>query len=242
MVKDLLERLEAVQAVDQRVREHVKARDAIPARISELLAETRQKEAELAAISARIADQEKERRALEGNAQDYAAKLAKIQAQQASVTNQKEYEAYLREADALKKHKNHFEEEVLRSMEMLETHLKTRAAATEAVAQSREAVQGEVVALEARIAELDAAIAEEEGARTSLIANIPKNMLRVYDQIRSRRGRAVVGVTGGVCAGCNMNLPPQLYNVIQRLTSVEQCPGCQRFLFYRTTEAEPRAS
>ena len=242
MVKDLLERLEAVQAVDLRVREHEKVRDAIPARITELLAETRSKEAALATVETRLSDLEREKRMLEGNAMDYGTKLSKIQAQQASVTNQKEYEAYLREADALKKHKAHFEEEVLKTMELVEGLTAQKNEAAAAVTASREAVSGEVAELESRMTELNAAIADEGASRSSLTTGIPRDMLRTYDQIRARRGRALAIVEGGVCKGCNMNLPPQLYNVILRLTSVEQCPGCQRFLFFRTQEAQPRAN
>jgi hypothetical protein len=238
-VKEQLQRLEELQAIDLRIREIAKSRDAIPAKIADLLQESRQREQELAGIEQRIAEVEKEKRMLEANVQEYHAKLQKVQAVQAEIKNQKEYEALLREIDAFRRHKNHFEDEVLRSMELLEELGRTRDAARQAAEQSRKAVEGEVAALEEQMGVLDRQIAEEEEHRRALAREIPPPLLKRYDTIRARRlGLAVVRVVGGVCAGCNMNLPPQLYNVVMRVTSIEACPSCNRILFYRPPEAQ----
>ena len=47
-----------------------------------------------------------------------------------------------------------------------------------------------------------------------------------------RRGLAVVSVRNGTCQGCNMNIPPQLYNVLQRGVTVETCPSCHRIIYW----------
>ncbi len=47
---------------------------------------------------------------------------------------------------------------------------------------------------------------------------------QAYSSIRMRRGLAVVSVRNGTCQGCNMNIPPQLYNTLQRGQTVETCP------------------
>jgi hypothetical protein len=238
-VKEQLQRLEEVQAIDLRIRELTKTRNTIPSRIAELLEDSRAREAELAVIDARIAEIERERRMLEQNAREYHEKLQKAQAIQSEIKNQKEYEALLREIDGYRKHKNHFEEEVLRSMEILEEIGRTRAATAEAAAQSRQAADGEVRALEAKMAEINAQIRQEEAARSELAADLPPGLLKRYDTIRERRlGLAVVRALGGVCGGCNMNLPPQLYNVIMRLRSIETCPSCHRILYYRPPEPQ----
>jgi predicted nucleic acid-binding Zn-ribbon protein len=46
----------------------------------------------------------------------------------------------------------------------------------------------------------------------------------------SKRGNAVAEITSGVCRGCHISLPPQLYNQILRAERVFQCPNCQRIL------------
>jgi predicted nucleic acid-binding Zn-ribbon protein len=241
-VKEQLQSLEELQAIDLRIRELQKSRDAIPQRIAGLLQDTRAREAELKVLEDRITELEREKRMLESNAQDYQAKLQKLQAVQAEVKNQKEYEAMLREVDGIRKHKSHFEEEVLRSMELLEELGKGRETAAQALEQSRKAVEGEVAALEAEMAAFDARIAEEGNQRSAISRAIPPELLKRYDTIRARRlGLAVVRVQGGVCAGCNMNLPPQLYNVVMRVATIEQCPSCNRILVYRAPEAQATA-
>ena len=239
MIKDVLQRLESLQAVDLKVREIEKMREVIPGKIAELLGETRGKEAELAKVEAKVAEVDRERRQLETNAIDYGARLQRLQGQQSEIKHQKEYEVLLREMDGLKKHKAHFEEEALRSMELVEQVKKLAVAATEEVEKSRAAVAGQIGELEAKMTELAATIATETVGRHTLTNGIPDDQLRLYELIRQKRGKAVVSAQNGVCQGCNRSIPPQMYNVIMRLTSIEQCPGCQRFLFFRAPEALP---
>jgi len=63
--------------------------------------------------------------------------------------------------------------------------------------------------------------------------------LRVkYEQIFERRGgSAVVVVRQGVCTGCHMGVPPQMYNELQKFRDIRQCPNCHRILFYRPDAA-----
>ena len=58
------------------------------------------------------------------------------------------------------------------------------------------------------------------------------DVLKRYGNIRMRRGLAVVSVRNGTCQGCNMNIPPQLYNVLQRGQTVETCPSCHRIIYW----------
>ena len=47
-----------------------------------------------------------------------------------------------------------------------------------------------------------------------------------------RRGLAVVPVVKGVCQGCHMSIPPQLFNLLQRGTTMETCPTCNRIIYW----------
>jgi uncharacterized protein len=69
--------------------------------------------------------------------------------------------------------------------------------------------------------------------RDVLLPRIPRALLKKYDAIRGKRlGVGLVAVVDGCCQGCNMRLPPQLYNILQRGDSIEQCPSCQRIIFW----------
>jgi hypothetical protein len=54
-----------------------------------------------------------------------------------------------------------------------------------------------------------------------------------------RKGLAVVAVKDGTCRGCNMRIPPQLYNVLQRGNSLELCPTCNRIIYWARLLEEP---
>ena len=47
-----------------------------------------------------------------------------------------------------------------------------------------------------------------------------------------RRGLAVAPVQNGTCQGCNMNIPPQLFNQLQRGDSIELCATCNRIIYW----------
>jgi predicted nucleic acid-binding Zn-ribbon protein len=67
--------------------------------------------------------------------------------------------------------------------------------------------------------------------------------VRRYEFISGRRpGRAVVPAREGRCTGCNMMLPPQLFNELQLNTKILQCTNCQRVLYFETEEEQKRAS
>ena len=44
---------------------------------------------------------------------------------------------------------------------------------------------------------------------------------------------AIVDVKMQVCQGCNMNIPPQMYNELQRGISLKYCPSCERIIYWQ---------
>jgi predicted nucleic acid-binding Zn-ribbon protein len=41
-----------------------------------------------------------------------------------------------------------------------------------------------------------------------------------------------VPAVNSICNGCNVNIPPQMYNELQRCKSVKLCPNCQRIIYW----------
>src|SRR4029077_17593263 len=87
-------------------------------------------------------------------------------------------------------------------------------------------------AARARMAEIEGKIAEQRAERDKLTKEVRPEVLKRYSSIRMRRGLAVVSVRNGTCQGCNMNIPPQLYNVLQRGLTIETCPSCHRIIYW----------
>jgi predicted nucleic acid-binding Zn-ribbon protein len=79
---------------------------------------------------------------------------------------------------------------------------------------------------------------EKDVAESSTLArDIDKEVIRLYQFIRSRYPDTLVAAKSGVCTGCNMNIPPQLFLELRKLLKLCQCPSCKRIL-YVMDEAE----
>jgi uncharacterized protein len=68
--------------------------------------------------------------------------------------------------------------------------------------------------------------------RDAAIKGLPPQLYRRYETIRSKRGNALAQTTNGTCKACNMALPPQLFHRLRREPTLEQCPSCNRLIYF----------
>ena len=67
----------------------------------------------------------------------------------------------------------------------------------------------------------------------ALVPGLKPDVRRRYEMIKVRRnGVAVVSARSAICSGCNMNLPPQLFNELQRSDELIYCPNCNRIIYW----------
>ena len=74
--------------------------------------------------------------------------------------------------------------------------------------------------------EKDAIHQESEAGRTRITAlqtewdavskQVDPELMETYMRVQDQRGVAIVAVNNAVCQGCNLNIPPQMYNDLQR--------------------------
>ncbi|HQB10640.1 MAG TPA: C4-type zinc ribbon domain-containing protein, partial [bacterium] len=85
---------------------------------------------------------------------------------------------------------------------------------------------------EKRVKELDNTLEKISEKREKLIQNIRPAVYRKYQRIfeSSPNGKAIALAEDRVCHGCNMTLPPELFNMVLRATRIEVCPNCQCIL------------
>jgi len=63
---------------------------------------------------------------------------------------------------------------------------------------------------------------------------VPPPILGRYEFIRERmENPVIVSVASGVCSGCNIMIPPQAYNDLQRGHQILSCPNCQRLIYWK---------
>jgi predicted nucleic acid-binding Zn-ribbon protein len=76
---------------------------------------------------------------------------------------------------------------------------------------------------------------EHDMDRKNISGLIDPQLLKKYLIIKEQHqgGLAVVPVKDAVCYGCNVNLPPQLYNELFRCDSLKFCPNCHRIIYLK---------
>ncbi len=154
-----------------------------------------------------------------------------------AIKTQKEYVAVLKEIDTAKKLSRDLEERIASrreeasgfGSEMAEKEEQLKGLEEQAAAQEGE--------LQKELKSLKATLASKAAEREELCKAIPVPLRKRYQQLIDRRGGiAVVPANGGACLGCNIHLPPQLYNSLFRVQEIQACPYCNRLIY--VTEGE----
>lgn len=224
--------LEELQQHDARVMELEVEAKAIPARLARLSEDVASVSAVLEREKVKLTETERYRSEQETQLRHEEQQLAKAKQKATQVKNQKEFMSLQREIETTRRLIGEREEEVLKLSEAVEA-FRSKIASHEAdVAKLREGFEAERAAGDARLAELAAQIAEHKKEREVVAVKVRADVRRKYDAIKLKKGRAVVPVKGGVCQGCNMRIPPQLYNILQRGNSLELCPTCARMIYW----------
>ena len=201
--------------------------DALDGRLQEVKASVESKTAEIEAAEAG-------RQTLEENLATETANITRSEANLKGITTQKEYQAVNKEIASAKKLILEIEEQVLQKIGLIDG-LKVELTAMEADLAALEDNFGILKAeISSRIANEEAAVATDAKARAERIKSLPPGVFKRYEKLREgRRGIAVVEARAGGCMGCNMQLPPQMYNNLHKCEELVTCPHCQRILILK---------
>lgn len=84
----------------------------------------------------------------------------------------------------------------------------------------------------AAVKKLDAKSEEARATREICLPTVQASLAQDYMHWRERRKITwVAKMVGGTCAGCNMNLPPQMAVEARQLEKAYFCPSCKRLLY-----------
>jgi predicted nucleic acid-binding Zn-ribbon protein len=232
-IQGQIENLENLAALDVELKE---LRDAVKQERQGLDA----KRSTLASLEERLArsqknsgDMDKLRGDLMGEVRQMSIQVERSREKLSRCRTEREANAAQREIEELRKLYRDREIEV----EKLDGFLEQARVDMAQVSGERDALLAELAAVEGdtvgRLAQGDAAVAEKEAIRAGLVANVPPSLYRRYEMIRGRRGTAISYTTDGTCSACHMRLPPMLFQGLTRENKFEQCPSCNRILYYR---------
>lgn len=242
-LREKLKALEELQQIDLDVAGLAGEAEQIPVRRAQIDTGVAAARKEYDAQKARVDDNERDQRGAEQLLQMERDKVKKWEGRLGEIRTPREYAALSREIDIARK-TNETQTEALKALvaQAAELH-KALDAAGEALSEREMAAEAEQAELSAREQEFGRKLADLEVRRADAAKRVEPALLARYEGIKKRRaGIAVATVVGHTCKGCNRNIPPQLYIVLQRAESIETCPNCNRIIYSAAAVSPPAAS
>lgn len=154
------------------------------------------------------------------------------------IKTQKEYLAVLKEIDTAKK----VSKDLQAKLDEKQAQIAALNLEKDEKLSQLEELKSRSVVRETEIAEalkaFDKVLGKKTTQRNTHFDPLPKQVQKRYALLMERRGGvAVVEARDGNCSGCNMHLPPQLYNSLFLDPQIQFCPHCNRLLFVLAPEA-----
>ena len=174
---------------------------------------------------------------LQGEKEDKLRKgidtLKKTKDRLLEVKTNKEYQAMLKEIETIENKNSEIEDEIISGLDEID-HMRAEVRAREKDFEAqRSQYEKEKERMEKEIIQLDQNLHDAEKRTDALRKKIRDELLKRYETIKGRRnGVAVALVWKEVCGGCHMNIPPQMYNELQRSSDLLTCPNCNRIVYW----------
>jgi len=231
-LKKLLAELVALQDVEIEIFKAEEGLRELPKEIDEIDSIISARKASLDAVDEEIRLYEEKKTPLEAELKENQTILDAADARIKKIKTNKEYLALQREIDLAKKRKADIEEQLLNIMDRIEKKASERERIQKSFDADRVILDEKKGKLLEQMEELQAVVKDYKGKDQKLRASVDKSLLSKYDRIRqSKKGLAIVECSDGVCKGCHMHIPPQLYNELVRGDKLIACPACQRMLY-----------
>lgn len=232
-MREHMEKLAVLQALDIKIRGMQREKDEIPTRLAALEGEFKKEEEKVLGQKAELDRLLKDRRHKEKELEEEVERAKKTEARAFEIKTNKEYQAVLKEIEGAKKLNRQREEEILGILERFEELQKVARQGEKELEAKRKDYQRQLSELQQRAAQFEQKMAAEVKERDERQKGIPPDLLSKYRMLLERRqGIAVAPVSNGVCKACNMNLRPQLYIELQKQQTLILCPNCSRILFW----------
>jgi len=225
-----LRRLIELQKLDDELTTLEEEHRVLPARREAFAAQQVTAEERLAASREAVRAAEAGQRQAERDLQDREAAVAKLEGQQHQVKTNEAYTTLLREIDHAREAISGCETRILEAMEAIEACAEVAAAAEAEAKTARERAETGNRSLSAREGELAARIVELRERRTEARGQVERSLAELYERIAARKRPAVVIVTRGICTGCRVDIPPQIFVDLQSRRRVVTCERCLRIL------------
>lgn len=173
-------------------------------------------------------------RSYESDVQMNLSMIKKKQEKLRSVKTNREYQILLKEIDELKAKNSQIEDEMLKSLDSIDEAENLIAMKKDEYLRLAEQVRSEKEDIRQETEQGKKKLGKLDRDWNSASGMVKPELLKKFIMVKEKvRGTAIVPVQNAVCHGCNMNIPPQMYNELQRFDSLKFCPHCQRIIYWK---------
>jgi predicted nucleic acid-binding Zn-ribbon protein len=231
--------LEQLQEIDYLIDSLKTARNGLTGEmggIEQALTDARQ---ELAGLESRVEQLDREKGELEASQAVEQENIRRSETNMKEIKTNKEYQAVGREIAAARKQAAEIEEQTLQKIGLIDELNTAIAALKDTLADLEQNTSQRRDDKQAEIDKIQQDIDKDVARREAITKELPAGIVKRYNALRAqRRGQAVAIARDGYCLGCNMNLPPQLYNSLFKGDELISCPHCQRVLILKQQQPQ----
>ena len=236
-MKKRLESLEQLQEIDIQIDGLKKNQSSLHDEINVIEQGLNANREELAVLTGQFSVLEAEKQEIEGNLAVEQDNINRSETNMKEIKTNKEFQAVGREIAAARKLAVEFEEQILQRIGQLEELSGTIAAKTADLAELEQNAASRRDEKMTEISSIQKDIDADLARREEITKDLPASLIKRYGNLRlQRRGQAVAIARDGYCLGCNMHLPPQLYNSLYKAEELISCPHCQRVLILKLNQ------
>ncbi|MBO4318682.1 MAG: hypothetical protein J5855_10500 [Mailhella sp.] len=230
---DQISRLVTLQHIDARIWEIEKNLVEAPREVEELTEKYQVQQAKHDREAEKLDLLKDKLRVLNEEEAEEKERLQKNKARLMQVSNDREYNAVIRDMDSLEHHSLTRDEEKMLLRDRITEQQNILSEIDKVFDSLRLDLEMKKAGLDERLAEYSAKLEGFRTERDAAAADIPAPVLTRYEFIRRRLEHPViVAVKDCVCTGCHIAIPPQTYIELQRGQQIWSCPNCQRLVYW----------
>ncbi|MBT3310611.1 MAG: hypothetical protein HN737_10290 [Desulfobacterales bacterium] len=204
--------------------------DELNTRLDELEQTAKEREESVAGLNKAYRDGEVD-------IQENDSKIVKCNEKLALVKDNKGYQAILKEIDGIKKQNSKLEDDLLNYLDQIDEESQEVEKEKSEYSQGKLQIDGEKKLIEQEMNAEKEKLVQFDSERMDLLTKIDKELINLFNVMLVKgMGVALSSVKDSICQGCFMNIPPQMYNELQKFGTLKNCPHCHRIIYYSVEE------
>ena len=183
-----------------------------------------------------ISELKKQYRSHESDVQMNLSIIKKNEEKLKFIKTNKEYQSLLKAIDDLNEKNSNKEDEMIECLVRIEEAENEIVTKRDEYKQISDDIKNEKEIIKQKSNDGNKKLSRLEKDWSNISKVIESELLKKFIKVKEKAGGvAIAAVNDATCQGCNMNIPPQMYNELQRFDSLKICPHCQRIIFCKET-------